>query len=154
VREWTIISGGQTGVDRAALDAARALGLLYGGFVPKGRRAEDGRLPDDYAGMVETPSRDYAVRTRRNVEKADATLVLTRGALDRGTRLTIRTAEALGKPVLVLDLGETPDAADRILDWLRAMPPGMLNVAGPRESRQLGIQAETAALLAEVLRRL
>ena len=154
--EWTIISGGQTGVDRAALDVACALGLAYGGFVPKSRRAEDGPLPDHYAGMVETASRAFAVRTRRNVAEAAPTLILTRGAPDRGTSLTLRTAQTLGKPVLVVDLGETsrPEAVRRILVWLRAMPAGTLNVAGPRESRKPGIHEEARALLAEALRRL
>jgi hypothetical protein len=150
---WKIISGGQTGVDRAALDAARALALLYGGFIPKGRRTEDGGLPAVYAGMTETGSGNYPERTRRNIEAADATLILTRGALDRGTELTLRTAEAKGKPVLVVDLAATPAdaAAADILAWLRARPAGTLNVAGPRESRQPGIQAEAQRLLTRVL---
>ena len=151
--KWTIISGGQTGVDRAALDAARALGLAYGGFIPKGRRAEDGPLPDVYCGMEETASRDYAVRTRRNVATADATLILTRGAPDRGTSLTIRTAQAQGRPLLVVDLADTPapEARRRIAAWLGAMPAGTLNVAGPRESRKPGIHAEARALLLAAL---
>ena len=86
---WTIVSGGQTGVDRAALDAARGLGLPYGGHVPRGRRAEDGPLADDYAGMTETASRNPAVRTARNVRDSDATLILCRGAPDGGTALTL-----------------------------------------------------------------
>jgi hypothetical protein len=150
---WKIISGGQTGVDRAALDAARALGLPYGGFVPKGRRTEDGGLPGDYAGMTETKSARYPQRTRRNIEAADATLILTRGAPDRGTELTLRMAEAKGRPVLVVDLAATSSeaAAAEILAWLRARPAGTLNVAGPRESRQPGIHAEARDLLIEVL---
>ena len=147
--EWKIVSGGQTGVDRAALDAARALGLPYGGYVPRGRRAEDGSLGEEYAGMVEMRARDYAARTKRNVAESDATLILTRGAPDRGTLLTLKTAEAKAKPVLVVDLAETPvsDAVGRILAWLRTQPGGMLNVAGPRESRKPGIQAEASGVL-------
>ena len=91
---WTIISGGQTGVDRAALDVARALGLPYGGFIPKGRRTEDGTLPDEYVGMTETESSIFAVRTRENVACADATLILARGPPDGGTLLTQLTAQA------------------------------------------------------------
>ena len=150
---WTIISGGQTGVDRAALDVARELGLPYGGFIPKGRRTEDGTLPDEYVGMTESESSIFAVRTRENVARADATLILARGSPDGGTLLTRLTAQAKEKPLLVLDLLEVdPDeAARRILAWLSGLAAGTLNVAGPRESRQPGIYGETRALLETVL---
>ena len=153
---WTIISGGQTGVDRAALDVARELGLPYGGFIPKGRRTEDGTLPDEYVGMTETESSIFAVRTRENVACADATLILARGSPDGGTLLAQLTAQAKEKPLLVLDLLEVdPDEASRrILAWLSGLPAGTLNVAGPRESRQPGIHAEARALLDAVLRML
>jgi hypothetical protein len=149
---WTIISGGQTGVDRAALDVACALGLTYGGFIPKGRRTEDGTLPDEYVGMTETESSIFAVRTRENVACTDATLILARGPPDGGTLLAKLTAQAKEKPLLVLDLLEVdPDeAVQRTLAWLRGLTPGSLNVAGPRESRQPGIHAEAYALLEAV----
>jgi hypothetical protein len=149
---WQIISGGQTGVDRAALDAARALGLDYGGYLPKGRRAEDGPLPDAYVGMTETGSSSYGVRTRCNVAVADATLILTRGAADGGTLLTLRTAEERGKPVLCVDLADGPEAVARACaSWLRDRPPGILNVAGPRERGRPGIYAEARTVLDRVL---
>ena len=150
--KWRIVSGGQTGVDRAALDAARALGLDHGGFVPRGRRTEDGPLPPDYEGMTETASANYAVRTRRNAA-ADATLILTRGAPDGGTRLTLDAASRTGRPVLLVDLEATgPEgAARRVAEWLAGLPAGTLNVAGPRESRRPGIYAEARALLLSVL---
>ena len=72
----TIISGAQTGVDRAALDAAIACGLDYGGSIPRGRLAEDGPVSQHYTALIELNSEDYAVRTRRNVRDADATLIL------------------------------------------------------------------------------
>jgi hypothetical protein len=150
---WTIISGGQTGVDRAALDVARERGLPYGGFIPKGRRTEDGTLPDEYVGMTETESSIFAVRTRENVARADATLILAHGPPDGGTLLARLTAQAKEKPLLVLDLLEVnPDeAVQRTLAWLRDRPAGSLNVAGPRESRQPGIYGEARALLEAVL---
>jgi hypothetical protein len=150
--KWTIISGGQTGVDRAALDVARERGLSYGGYIPKGRRTEDGTLPDEYVGMTETESSIFAVRTRENVACADATLILARGPPDGGTLLAKLTAQAKEKPLLVLDLFEVdPDeAVQRTLAWLRGLPAGSLNVAGPRESRQPGIHAEARALLEAV----
>ena len=147
------MSGGQTGVDRAALDAARALGLAYGGFVPRDRWTDDGALADNYEGMIETESARYPPRTRRNVEAADATLIVTRGPPDGGTLLTVRTAERLDRPLLCLDLASltAEAAATKLAEWLGSMPPGRLNVAGPRESGRPGIHAETRELLMRVL---
>jgi len=92
-----IISGGQTGVDRAALDVGLALGLAVGGWCPKGRRAEDGGIPDRYP-LMETPERNYQSRTRRNIEDSDGTLLLNQGKLDGGTALTVAHARQIGKP--------------------------------------------------------
>src|SRR5919108_3104860 len=97
-----VVSGGQTGVDRAALDAAAEVGLRTGGWCPRGRRAEDGALAALYT-LRETPSRGYAQRTEWNVRDSDATLVLCRGAPRGGTALTLRVAKRCGRPVLVVD---------------------------------------------------
>src|SRR5262245_2006637 len=105
-----IISGGQTGVDRAALDVALELGIPGGGWCPKGRRAEDGPIPDRYP-LTETPSEHYPQRTEWNVRDADGTLVLIRGQPQRGSALTIAVAERLAKPKLVVDLSQQPDPA-------------------------------------------
>jgi hypothetical protein len=134
-----ILSGGQTGVDRAALDAAIALGIPHGGWCPRGRRAEDGRIPSRYA-LAETDSPVYAVRTERNVLDADATLILCRGPLRGGTALTRRFAQQHGKPYLVVNLDHPPDNAE-IHRWLRESRIGVCNVAGPRESQSPGIYA-------------
>jgi hypothetical protein len=83
-----IISGGQTGADRAAFDAALALGLPIGGWVPKGRKAEDGVIPAHYSNLRETDADDYESRTRLNVREADATLILSHGPLTGGSQLT------------------------------------------------------------------
>jgi len=147
-----IISGGQTGVDRAALDAARGLGLPYGGFVPHGRWTEKGPLPDKYEGMVETQSRKPAPRTKRNVEEADATLIITRGECAGGTLLTLEIAQSLGRPHLVIDLDEAEDPAAQISDWIRSARPKVLNIAGPRASKDAEIYAEARAVLTEALR--
>src|SRR5690606_31296737 len=101
-RPQLIISGGQTGVDRAALDAALALGIEHGGWCPLGRWAEDGRIPERYR-LRETNSPDYAVRTCRNVDEADATLIVAPAPLIGGTRLTYEYAVQTGKPCLVID---------------------------------------------------
>jgi hypothetical protein len=147
-----IISGGQTGVDRAALDAARTLGLPLGGWCPRGRRAEDGAIPPDYP-LRESLARGYADRTLRNVSEADATLILCRGELSGGSRLTAGLALRLGKPALVVDLASRPSVR-RVLDWFRQHRVAVLNVAGPRESKCPGIQGQATRFLLQVLGKL
>lgn len=144
-----IVSGGQTGVDRAALDAALACGLEHGGWCPLGRRAEDGRVPAHYR-LVETASPDYAVRTEQNVLDSDATLILHRGPLAGGTRLTSRLAARHGKPWLAVDLAADVEPA-AVRAWLIERGAEVLNVAGPRESQARGIGAEAREFLATVL---
>src|SRR4051812_3448090 len=103
----TIISGGQTGVDRAALDFAIALGLSHGGWCPRQRRAEDGIIPAQYS-LRETPSGHYSQRTEWNVRESDATVVFSiKAGLAGGTRLTFLLAKRLGKPVLHLSRDDT-----------------------------------------------
>jgi len=143
-----IISGGQTGVDRAALDVALAMGIDCGGWCPKGRRAEDGAIPSRYP-LAETASPAYSQRTKRNVRDSDATLILSRGQPRGGTLLTQRTAVELGKPCLSIDLG-APAALAEIRDWLDRHAVGVLNVAGPRESQSPGITLEATRLLHEL----
>src|SRR5437660_8982603 len=96
-----LISGGQTGVDRAALDVAIELGLPCGGWCPKGRRAEDGRIPGRYP-LKETPSWVYPQRTEWNIRDSDGTLVLTLSRATGGTALTIHLAKSMRKPVLII----------------------------------------------------
>jgi Circularly permutated YpsA SLOG family len=149
-----IISGGQTGVDRAALDTAIALGLAYGGWCPRGGWAEDLQTPPGlltrYPLLRETPSKDPARRTRWNVRDSDRTLILhdARGlASSRGTALTLRLAEQYGKLHLVVDVDQG-DAADRIVAWLaNGKGAVVLNIAGPRESSVPGIYEKTGAAL-------
>ena len=140
-----IISGGQTGADRAGLEAGLALGLKIGGHCPKGRRAEDGKVPRRY-GLVSTTSSDYRARTRRNVQNADATIVFTFGSLTSGSRLTMDAAEAAMKPSLHVDL-ERPDPESAIRAFLEVHEPEVLNIAGSRESRAEGIFEETFRVL-------
>jgi hypothetical protein len=143
-----IVSGGQSGVDRAALDVALARGIPCGGWCPRGRRAEDGPLPPRYP-LTETPSAGYAERTTWNVRDSDGTLILNAGRLSNGTRLTAREARALGRPHLLIPLDrQTPAAQVRaIRAWLREHRISTLNVAGPRESKRPGIYRLAAALL-------
>jgi len=136
-------------VDRAALDTALALGIPCGGWCPKGRRAEDGVIPMHYP-LTETTSKDYRVRTRRNVRDSDGTLILTRGPLSGGTALTRRLAKELDKPCLVVDLAQRPRASD-VRTWLASNSFHILNVAGPRESNQPGIYLQAKKFLRRVL---
>ena len=144
-RDLRVVSGGQTGVDRAALDLARELHLPCGGWCPRGRRAEDGVVPARYR-LRETPSTAYTQRTEWNVRDADATLILHRGPLQGGSALTARIARRLRRPLLRVDLAGAPDPAV-VHDWLRAHGVRVLNVAGPRESQRPGIYAEARAFL-------
>jgi hypothetical protein len=145
-----IISGGQTGVDRGALDAAIELAIPHGGWCPRGRLAEDGRIPERYQ-LLETDSPDYPRRTQRNVVESDGTLLLFRGRIAGGTELTLRLAEEHQRPRLAIDLDASADPAV-VRRWLAEHRIEVLNVAGPRESQSAGIAALARAFLVGVLR--
>jgi hypothetical protein len=144
-----VVSGGQTGVDRAALDVAIALGIAHGGWCPRGRRAEDGVIPERYR-LREHASADYAARTEQNVVDSDATLIVARGEPTGGTALTRDLALRHGKPHLVVDLDVPQDPA-AVRDWIGAHHVRTLNVAGPRESQQPGVQRDAEVFLYAVL---
>lgn len=142
-----VVSGGQTGVDRAALDAARAADIACGGWCPRGRRAEDGPIPGIYP-LRETPGNEYIERTRLNVEGSDGTLVITRGRPTGGTQRTVRHAGRIGKPVNIVDLDHPlPEAIERVGRWLSENGIQVMNVAGPRESTIPGIYEAANAFL-------
>ncbi len=151
----SIISGGQTGVDRAALDVAQQLGLPRGGWCPKGRWSEQGVIDSSYP-LTETPSADPAQRTEWNVRDADATLILSAAPLTGGTALTRDLARRLDKPFLVVDPALDPDqrtaAAESIEQWLGRLDVRTLNSAGPRESGSPGIYDHAALLLRVVFK--
>lgn len=146
-RPSRIISGGQTGVDRAALDWAIAHGIDHGGWCPHGRASESGPIPSRYR-LQETPAAGYSQRTRLNVQAAEGTLIICRGPLVGGSRLTLRFARELARPACVLDLEEDRVVRRaRFLAWRGAHAIGTLNVAGPSESRCPGIHCEAMDLL-------
>ena len=144
-----IISGGQTGVDRAALDAALELGLPTGGWCPQGRRAEDGPLEARYP-LKETDSRNYAVRTEKNILDSDGTLILTRGNPKGGTALTKKLAKVHQKPFLIIDLSAGKNFRP-VREWGHTYQIETLNVAGPRESEAPGIHHEAICFLKKIL---
>lgn len=143
-----IVSGGQAGADRAALDWAMEHGYKAGGWCPKGRVAEDGMIDARYP-LRETESAGYRRRTRLNVRDSDGTLIVNLGGLDGGTRATQAFAVQTGKPNLLvqLDADDAADAPATAIAWLRRNCIMTLNVAGPRESRRPGIYRLTRELL-------
>ncbi len=145
-----ILSGGQTGVDRAALDVAMELGIPHEGWCPRGRIAEDGRIPSRYQ-LVETESPQYWVRTERNVLDSDGTLILYRDRLQGGTEFTFRMTEKHRRPCKCVVLGaEFP--FDETQSWLQEYHIVRLNVAGPRERLSPGIYSESTFVLRRLFR--
>jgi hypothetical protein len=146
-----IVSGGQTGVDRAALRCGLDLGFEIGGYCPAGYRAEDGSIPERFrVFLVCTDGRDYRERTRLNVATSDATLIISRGPVAAGTALTKSQCRRSGKPHLVVQVLD-PDGSREVSEWLARLDPRVLNVAGPRESSSPGIEAQAYELLSEAL---
>ncbi len=154
LRNVTIVSGGQTGADRAALDFAIEHGIAHGGWCPRGRLAEDGPIESRYQ-LQETPSRRYAERTEWNVRDSDATIVFTLAPVaSGGTALTVYFAARLGKPCLHLARNAGQDAATLacvLLDFLKTHSVRRLNVAGPRASQEPEIATFVAAVLTAAL---
>ena len=144
-----VFSGGQTGVDRAALDVALELGWECGGWCPAGRAAEDGPIPPRYP-LRETPSADPAERTAWNVRDSDATLLLTTGAASPGTELARHTARELGRPVYAWAVTSPADVGS-FRRWLQVYRVATLNVAGPRESESPGVYRAAHSLLRTLL---
>jgi len=148
-----LVSGGQSGVDRAALDAALELGVPCGGWCPKGRKAEDGPIPDR-SPLQETPSAGYSQRTKWNVRDSDGTLILTRGEPTGGTLLTLEECDRAGKPRLVIDLSASDDVAAQVAaarEWVARLGNGTLNVAGPRASRHPELYPRARAFVRAIL---
>lgn len=145
-----IVSGGQTGVDRAALDAALALGIECGGWCPAGRLAEDGAIPAHYP-LRDTPTAVFGQRTEWNVRDSDATLILTVGTPTGGTAHTIVHAQQLGKPYFVLDIGTAAPSPATVAEWFEGNKVRVLNVAGPRESKAPGVYRAAKAYLMRLL---
>ena len=146
-----IISGGQTGADRAALDAAMKLDVAHGGWVPKGRRAEDGPVPSRYL-LLEMPTESYPKRTEKNVREADGTLVLTHGPATGGSKLTVDVAARFQRKHLHVDLLRTSafQAIRTVSEWITENDIEVLNVAGSSASKDPAIYEKTLNILTGV----
>jgi hypothetical protein len=150
-----IISGGQTGVDRGALNAALEAGVDCGGWCPAARQAEDGAIPARYP-VRELPHGSYPDRTAANVGEADATLIIYFGALRGGTATTARLCDEMGKPQLLLDAAAMPphDGAASACAFVQEHNVRVLNVAGARGSEAAGAHDYARAIVRELLGRL
>jgi hypothetical protein len=146
-----LISGGQTGADRAALDFALKHDIPHGGWVPKGRKTEDGTLPEKYH-LQEMPTGQYSKRTEQNILDSDGTLIVSHGLLTGGSALTRELAKQHRKPWIHIDLGATPypEAARMVQEWVEQKRIKVLNIAGPRASKDPRIYQATMDLLEKV----
>jgi Circularly permutated YpsA SLOG family len=147
-----IVSGGQTGADRSALDWAIKRGVAHGGWCPKGRKAEDGVIDPRY-NLAETPSEDYSQRTEWNVRDSDGTAVFSiRGELRGGSLLTVELAGRYNKPVIHLCAqDERTDHAQELRSFIEESGISALNVAGPRESDEPGVYRFVSRVLDRAL---
>jgi len=143
-----IISGGQTGADQAALDAAIKLGIPHGGWIPKGRPTENGKLSDKYK-LKEMTTKSYPKRTEQNVIDSDGTLIITHGKLTGGSNLTQKVAKKHDRPCIHIDLNETLlfMASSKINSWIIENNIEVLNVAGSRASKDPEIYKEVFHIL-------
>jgi len=149
-----IVSGGQTGVDRAALDAAIECNINAGGWCPDGRKAEDGRIADHYP-LTELPGAGYRKRTLKNVQDSDGTVIIYFSELSGGTKLTIDFCIKEKKPYVLIDanrLSET-QAAQEIIEFIAEFKIQTLNVAGPRASNQELAYPYTKAVISNTLKK-
>ncbi len=147
-----IVSGGQTGVDRAALDGAMEVNFSVGGWCPKGRIAEDGKIDTKYP-LIETNSQNYTIRTEKNVIDSDGTLVFINKELEGGTLNTVKYCEKHKKPVKVVDTNKDFDISS-ILNWIKENNIATLNIAGPRASKQPKIYNKVKPIIKDLLNKI
>lgn len=148
-----IISGGQTGADRGGLDAAIELGIEHGGSCPRGRKAEDGVIPNQYK-LTQTISSGYTDRTRLNIVDSDITLIFLgfQVPLNGGSKLTASICVQARKPHMVIDTGQPLDRTiQEIAGFIKAHNPNIINIAGNRESKAHGLQAKVRTILVNAL---
>jgi hypothetical protein len=147
-----IISGGQTGADRAALDVALKVGIPHGGWIPKGRKTENGPLPEKYQ-LKEMPTASYEARTEQNVTDSDGTLIVAHGKLTGGSDYTRQMTLKHKNQLLGIDLNLIGhyDAASLAASWIRMQHVKVLNVAGPRASEDRQIYSDVVIILEQIV---
>jgi hypothetical protein len=148
IKNIKIISGGQTGADRAALDFALMNHIPCGGWCPYGRKAEDGKIDARYP-LIETTSKKYPDRTRKNIETSDGTVIFYLQQFDTGTGLTLSLCKKLNKPCLIIKLSMNP-GPEVMRTWLNDQPLKIINIAGPRESFEPGLYQAVINYLGQV----
>ena len=147
-----IISGAQTGADRAGIDAAIESGVDYGGWLPDGRKAEDGIVPQKYTKLQEIIGGNYPERTEQNVLDSDGTVIFGYGKLTTGSALTRRLAKQHKRPYLHIDLNIIKEPVSVIKDWIIEWNIKVLNIAGRKESKAPGIYDKVKDIIKQVLR--
>lgn len=140
-----IISGGQTGVDRAVVDFAMHNNIPCGGWCPKGRLSENGKISNKYP-LTETSTTDYIERTEKNIKDSNATLIIHAGKIDKGTKQTIELCIGYYKPLCKINLKDKQSITE-LINWIEENNIDVLNIAGPRESHSPGIYNETLYFL-------
>lgn len=148
-----IVSGGQTGVDRSALDAAIQLSIVHTGWCPKGRKSENGVIPEIYQ-LNETESEKYEERTQLNVRDSEGTLIFVPSTpikVTDGTVLTMREVFEKNQPHLIIDLSQNQNINSQLKDWVNEKKISVLNIAGPRESQSPGIYKTVFKILTDAL---
>ncbi|MCP4673431.1 MAG: hypothetical protein GY857_19250 [Desulfobacula sp.] len=146
-----IISGGQTGADRAGIDAAIESDIQYGGWIPKGRKAEDGIIPERYTRLQEMTTGGYPQRTEQNVIDSNGTVIFGYGKLTTGSALTLKLAKQHRKPHLHIDLDIAQDAVSSIKEWIIDWDIKTLNVAGRKASKAPQIYNKVKDIIKQVL---
>lgn len=155
-----IVTGGQTGVDRSALDVAIQLNYEYGGWCPRGRKAEDGIIdPIKYSNLQETSTDRYQQRTEFNVRDSDGTLIIINGdeeTMGRGSKLTMNMTKKYKKPLFIPNLKENNENLNeiKIIQWISMNNIQTLNIAGPREETTPGIYQLTQIFLTNFLKKI
>ncbi len=147
-----IISGAQTGADRAGVDAAIESGVDYGGWVPKGRKAEDGIVPEKYTEFQEMTRGGYPDRTEQNVIDSDGTVIFGYGKLTTGSALTLKLAKQYKKPYLHIDLEIVKDSVSAVKDWIVEWDIKILNIAGRKASKAPEIYGVVKDIIKQVLK--
>lgn len=146
-----IISGAQTGADRAGLDAAIESGIPYGGWIPKGRKAEDGTVPGNYTELQELTRGGYPKRTEQNIIDSEGTVIFTYGKLSTGSALTAKFSRKHNKPYLHIDLDTELDPVGRVKEWILDWDIKVLNVAGRSASKAPGIYDQVKDIIKRVI---